>query len=472
MRLVTPVILSGGSGSRLWPLSRAGYPKQFLPLTSELTLIQETALRVADGRFTAPLVICNEEHRFIVAEQLRAQSCQPSGIILEPVGRNTAPAVAVAALHLLADQDDALMLVMPSDHVIADTDSFLAAVDRAIPAALQGALVTFGITPDRPETGFGYIKAAGPLSGQEGVHVVERFVEKPDRETAEKYIANGSYYWNSGIFLFSAQVYLDELTRTSPAIVTACEAAIKGSSRDLTFCRLDAEAFAASPSDSIDYAIMEKTSKAAVIPVDMGWNDLGAWSALWDVASKDADGNVVQGDVVLHDTTNAYVRAEHGLVAVAGLDNVVVVATDDAVLVAARDTVQDVKVLVDRLKTGGRTEHLLHTTVYRPWGNYRSIDQGDRFQVKRIVVRPGERLSLQMHHHRAEHWVVVSGTALVTHGEKTFLLTENQSTYIPAGDTHRLENPGKLPLHLIEVQSGSYLGEDDIVRFEDGYGRN
>jgi mannose-1-phosphate guanylyltransferase/mannose-6-phosphate isomerase len=469
---ITPVILSGGLGTRLWPLSRAGYPKQFLALASELTMIQETALRVADDRFAAPLVICNEEHRFIVAEQLRARACQPSEIILEPVGRNTAPAVAVAALRLLDGQDDALMLVMPSDHVIADTDGFLAAVDRAAAAASRGALVTFGITPNRPDTGYGYIKAAVPLPGHAGVHAVERFVEKPDLETAEGYLADGSYHWNSGIFLFSAKAYLEELERANPAIVAACRTAIDDSQRDLTFCRLDKSAFAASPSDSIDYAVMEKTQNAAVVPVDMGWNDLGAWSALWDVAVKDGHGNVAQGDVILQDTSNAYVRSEHGLVAVAGLDDVVVVTTDDAVLVAHRDKVQAVKTLVDRLKAEGRSEPVLHTTVHRPWGSYRGIDRGDRFQVKRIVVQPGERLSLQMHHHRAEHWIVVSGTALVTRGTDTFLLTENQSTYIPAGETHRLENPGKLPLHLIEVQSGGYLGEDDIVRFEDGYGRN
>ncbi len=434
-------------------------------------MIQETVLRVADSRFAAPLVVCNDEHRFIVAEQLRTQSCQPSEIILEPVGRNTAPAVAVAALRLLADQDDALMLVMPSDHVIADTASFLAAVDQAAAAAAQGALVTFGITPDRPETGYGYIKAAKLLPGHAGVYEVEKFVEKPELKTAEGYLADGNYHWNSGIFLFSAMSYLEELERANPAIIAACRKALNGSQRDLTFCRLDKEAFAASPSDSIDFAVMEKTQRAAVVPVEMGWNDLGAWSALWDVAPKDSKGNVAQGDVILHDTSNTYVRSEHRLVVVAGLENVVVVETDDAVLVMDRHKVQDVKQLVDRLKAEGRTEHSLHTTVHRPWGNYRGIDRGERFQVKRIVVQPGEQLSLQMHHHRAEHWIVVSGTALVTRGTKKFLLTEDQSTYIPAGETHRLENPGKLPLHLIEVQSGSYLGEDDIVRFEDGYGR-
>ena len=468
---ITPVILSGGAGSRLWPLSRASYPKQFLPLASELTMIQETALRVMGDRFTSPLVICNEEHRFIVAEQLRAQACQPTEIILEPVGRNTAPAIAIAALRLLMDREDALLLVMPSDHVITKTDCFLSAVDHAAAAATLGALVTFGVTPDRAETGYGYIKTAAALPGCEGAHVVAEFVEKPTPETAEGYLADGRYLWNSGIFLFSAKAYLDELARTNPTIIEACRKALSGGQSDQTFRRLDDAAFTACPSDSIDYAVMEKTQNAAVVPVDMGWNDLGAWSTLWDMAQKDSHGNVAQGDVILQDTTNAYVRADHGLVVVAGLDDAVVITTDDAVLVACRDKIQDVKTLVDRLKAEGRTEHLLHTTVHRPWGTYRGIDRGDRFQVKRIMVRPGEQLSLQMHHHRAEHWIVVSGTALVTRGTDTFLLTENQSTYIPAGETHRLENPGKLPLHLIEVQSGSYLGEDDIVRFEDGHGR-
>ena len=468
---ITPVILSGGTGSRLWPLSRAGYPKQFLPLAGDLTMIQQTALRVAGERFAPPLVICNEEHRFIVAEQLRAAACQPDDIFLEPVGRNTAPAVAIAALHLIAHQGDGLMLVMPSDHLIADTGAFLVAVERAAAAAARGALVTFGIAPHRPETGYGYVKAGTAWSGCGGVRAVERFVEKPDAATAAAYLADGAYHWNGGIFLFSASAYLDELERTRPAIVAACRAALAESRRDLTFCRLDAAAFAASPSDSIDYAIMETTTRAAVVPVEMGWSDLGAWSALWETAPKDAAGNVTQGDVILHGATDTYVRCDHGLAVVSGVENAVVVVTDDAVLVADRRTVQDIKTLVDRLKADGRTEHTQHTTVHRPWGSYRSIDHGERFQVKRLVVQPGERLSLQMHHHRAEHWIVVSGTARVTRGADTFLLTENQSTYIPAGETHRLENPGKLPLHLIEVQSGSYLGEDDIVRFEDRYDR-
>ncbi len=469
--VITPVILSGGSGSRLWPLSRAMYPKQFLPLASELTMIQETALRVAGERFAAPLVICNEEHRFIVAEQLRAQACRPSEIILEPVGRNTAPAVCVAALKLLTAGEDGLMLVMPSDHVIAAPERFLEAVAKAAGAASARALVTFGIKPARAETGYGYIKAGAKLDAHEGVNAVERFVEKPDQATAEAYLAEGSYLWNSGILLFSAAAYVAELERSNPAIVEACRKALSAAERDLTFCRLGKDAFAASPSDSIDYAVMEKTAKAAVVPVDMGWNDVGAWSALWDIGEKDANGNVVQGDAVLHDARNVYVRSDEQLVAVAGLENVLVVATDDAILVTDHAHAQDVKHIVDRLKAERRDEHALHTTVHRPWGSYRGVDRGSRFQVKRIVVKPGERLSLQMHHHRAEHWIVVEGTALVTRGEEQVFVYENQSVYIPMGTVHRLENPGKVPLHLIEVQSGGYLGEDDIVRLDDGYGR-
>ncbi|GAA4246883.1 mannose-1-phosphate guanylyltransferase/mannose-6-phosphate isomerase [Azospirillum formosense] len=469
--LVTPVILSGGSGSRLWPLSRAMHPKQFLPLAGDLTMIQETAQRVVAPRFAPPLIICNEEHRFLVAEQLRAKAIQPTEIILEPTGRNTAPAACVAALKLLEADGAPLMLVMPSDHVIAAPDRFLKAVETATAAARAGALVTFGITPDRAEAGYGYIKAGSPFRDGEGLRGVECFVEKPDRATAEAYLADDSYFWNSGIFLFSAAAYLAELERANPAMVEACRRALSGAERDLTFCRLAKDAFVASPSDSIDYAVMEKTARAAMVPVDMGWNDVGAWSALWDIGAKDANGNVVHGDVVLHDARNVYVRSEDHLVAVTGLENVVVVATDDAILVTDYSHVQDVRQVVERLKADGRSEHSLHTTVYRPWGSYRSVDRGNRFQVKRIVVNPSERLSLQMHHHRAEHWIVVEGTALVTRGEEQILLRENESVYIPLGTVHRLENPGRVPLHLIEVQSGSYLGEDDIVRLEDVYGR-
>ena len=472
--LIHPVILSGGSGSRLWPMSRAGYPKQFLALHGDdgTTMLQATAKRVQRGNFSNPLLVCNEEHRFILAEQLRQVDVKPDGIILEPVARNTAPAVAVAALTLGRTKTDALMLVMPSDHVILGEASFHKAVEAAAEAAAGGALVTFGITPTLPETGYGYIQRGQPWKGNvEGVYEVSRFVEKPDLKTAEQYLDSGDYAWNSGIFLFRADTYIDALERFQPVMLAAVRAALDNSQEDLNFCRLDESAFAASPSNSIDYAVMEHTDNAAVVPVDMGWSDLGAWSALWDIKEKDDQGNVATGDVLLHNTRNSYVHADHAMVAVSGLDDVIVVATDDAVLVVDRHNAQSVKDLVEQLKRDGRGEHHLHTTVHRPWGCYRGIDMGERHQVKRITVKPGEKLSLQMHYHRAEHWIVASGTALVTRGEKQFLLRENESTYIPMGETHRLENPGKVPLDIIEVQSGSYLGEDDIVRFEDGYGR-
>ena len=469
---ITPVILSGGSGSRLWPLSRSLYPKQFLPLAGQQTMIQETALRVCGEGFADPVVICNEEHRFIVAEQLRSASLRPADIILEPIGRNTAPAACIAALRILEGGEDGLMLVMPSDHVIKSPDRFLKAIGRAAEAAAAGALVTFGITPAQAETGYGYIKAGARFGAHDGVHAVERFVEKPDRATAEGYLADGSYLWNSGIFLFSAAAYVAELEAFNPAIVEACRRALADHRRDLTFLRVGAEAFSASPSDSIDYAVMERTRHAAVVPVDMGWSDVGAWSALWDIAAKDEDGNVTQGDVVLSGARNVYARSDDGLlVAVVGLEDVVVVATDDAVLVIDRERAQDVMHIVERLKAERRDEHALHTTVHRPWGSYRGVDRGERFQVKRITVKPGEKLSLQMHYHRAEHWIVVEGTALVTRGEEAVLVYENQSIHIPMGTVHRLENPGKVPLHLIEVQSGGYLGEDDIVRLDDSYAR-
>ena len=472
--LIHPVILSGGSGSRLWPMSRAGYPKQFLALHGDdgTTMLQATAKRVQRGNFSNPLLVCNEEHRFILAEQLRQVDVKPDGIILEPVARNTAPAVAVAALTLGRTKTDALMLVMPSDHVILDEASFHKAVEAAAEAAAGGALVTFGITPTLPETGYGYIQRGQTWKGDvEGVYEVSRFVEKPDLKTAEQYLDSGDYAWNSGIFLFRADTYIDALERFQPEMLAAVRAALDNSQEDLNFCRLDESAFAASPSNSIDYAVMEHTDNAAVVPVDMGWSDLGAWSALWDIKAKDEQGNVATGDVLLHNTRNSYVHADHAMVAVSGLDDVIVVATDDAVLVVDRHNAQSVKDLVEQLKRDGRGEHHLHTTVHRPWGCYRGIDMGERHQVKRITVNPGAKLSLQMHYHRAEHWIVASGTALVTRGEKQFLLRENESTYIPMGETHRLENPGKVPLDIIEVQSGSYLGEDDIVRFEDGYGR-
>jgi len=469
---IYPVILSGGAGTRLWPLSRAVLPKQLLPLVSDQTMLQETALRVGGWpELMAPLVVCGNEHRFLVAEQMREIGVTPLGILLEPAGRNTAPAVAAAAHYLMAIDPQAVMLVLPADHVIKNKEAFAAAVARAADTVREGALATFGVVPTGPETGYGYIHRGGAVAGADDCYQVDRFVEKPDRETAQAFVADGRYYWNSGMFLFRAERYLSELQQFKPEIAAASEAAVRLGYRDLDFCRLDEASFAACPSDSIDYAVMERTSHAVVVPADIGWSDVGSWSALWEVQQGDADGNVQRGDVYLDGVSNSLVRAESRIVAVVGVSDLVVVETPDAVLVAHKDQVQRVKQVVDHLKSKERTEHLHHTKVYRPWGYYEGIDAGDRFQVKRITVKPGEKLSLQMHHHRAEHWVVVSGTARVTCGEKISLLSENESTYIPIGMNHRLENPGKLPLHIIEVQSGSYLGEDDIVRFEDIYQR-
>lgn len=466
--MLKPVFLSGGVGSRLWPVSREAYPKQFLPLASEQSMLVDTLDRVDGLSDELPTVICNEAHRFIVAEQLRASG--GGNIILEPVGRNTAPAVAVAAMRALESDPDAVLLVLPADHLIQRPEAFREAVRTAEPLARSGRLVTFGVVPDRPETGYGYIRRDGTLD-QAGYAIAE-FVEKPDAETAQRYVDSGDYYWNSGMFLLGARAYLEELGNYAPEMIEACRAALAGAHRDLDFVRLDREAFEACPSDSVDYAVMEKTALGAVIPLDCGWSDVGAWSALWEVGQPDSDGNVVQGDVILDQCQGNYLRSESRLLAATGVSNLVVVETPDAVLVADRERVQDVKRLVAALNAASRDEAQVHARVYRPWGSYESLINGDRFQVKRIVVNPGQKLSLQKHHHRAEHWVVVSGTAEVTCEDKIFMLGEDQSTYIPLGHRHRLVNPGRIPLELIEVQSGSYLGEDDIVRFDDIYGRS
>ena len=466
MSQILPVILSGGSGTRLWPLSREAYPKQFLQLAGEHSMLQSTWLRVADVATQAPIVVANEAHRFVAAEQLQQVGTTPSAILLEPVGRNTAPAIAAAALEACRDGADPLLLVLPSDHLIRDVAHFHRAILDAADIAEQGKLVTFGIQPTAPETGYGYIKA---VVG-EGARAIERFVEKPDLATAQDYVASGEYYWNSGMFLFRASRYLQELERLQPQILAACRTSWEKARRDADFIRLEADAFKTSPSDSIDYAVMEKTADAAVVPLDAGWSDVGSWTALRDVSEQDANGNAHRGDVIAIDCHDTFAYGER-LIAMVGLDDVIVVETDDAVLVGKSDRMQEVKDVVARLKADGRSEATWHRKVYRPWGAYDSIDHGERFQVKRITVKPGGTLSLQMHHHRAEHWIVVSGTAEVTRGNEVLLLAENQSTYIPLGVTHRLRNPGKLPLELIEVQSGSYLGEDDIVRFEDTYGR-
>ena len=471
-----PVLLSGGSGTRLWPLSREAYPKQFLPLAGEETMLQATWSRVAPLADARPIVVAGEDHRFLVAEQLRQSGAPAPAIVLEPAGRNTAPAIAAAALQALQDAGggDPLLLVLPSDHVVRDADAFRAAVRAAMPAAEAGALVTFGIVPTAPETGFGYIQAAAGLAGTgraDAVRKVMRFVEKPDAATAQRYLAEGGYYWNSGMFLFRASRYLAELERFRPDILEGARAAFAAARRDGDFVRLDRDGFAATPAESIDYAVMERTDAAMVLPVDIGWNDVGSWSALWDVAERDADGNARHGDVIAVDSRNSYAYARR-LVALVGVDDVVVVETDDAVLVARKDRVQQVKEVVARLKAEQRSQAALHREVHRPWGSYDSVDAGARFQVKRIKVKPGAALSLQSHTRRAEHWIVVSGTARVTRNNDVFELHANQSTYIPIGAKHRLENPGTEVLELIEVQSGDYLGEDDIVRYEDVYGRS
>jgi mannose-1-phosphate guanylyltransferase/mannose-6-phosphate isomerase len=473
--MLIPVILSGGSGTRLWPLSRELYPKQLLPLVGKGTMLQETLARLSGvAEVGAPIVVCNEQHRFLVAEQLREVGFEAGTIILEPVGRNTAPAVAVAAMAAVTgdseskQKGDPILLVLPADHVIQNVKAFQAAVAIGLKAAAEGKLVTFGVVPNKPETGYGYIRRE---SGSGPTYAIAQFVEKPDLATATRYVESKEYFWNSGMFMFSAAKVLDEMRSLAPAIYDACAQAFTAAKRDLDFTRLPSKEFGACPSDSFDYAVMEKTHVGTVVPLDAGWSDVGSWSALHEAIPGDAQGNVSLGDVLTEDTSGCYLQSTSRLVATVGLKDHVVVETKDAVLVAPKDRVQDVKLLVNQLKKQKRYETSLHREVFRPWGSYDSIDAGDRFQVKRLMVKPGAVMSLQLHHHRAEHWIVVHGTARITRGEETFLLEENQSTYIPLGTRHRIENPGKIPLHIIEVQSGGYLGEDDIVRFEDRYGR-
>lgn len=469
--MVIPVILAGGSGTRLWPLSRELHPKQLIGLVDEHTMLQNTVLRLSGfEEMGRPIVICNENHRFMVAEQLRSIGVEPLSIILEPVGRNTAPALAAAAFKAQEVDEDPTLVVLPADHTILHPDKLYDAMRLGGGLAESGRLITFGIVPEAPETGYGYIRKGAPLNGGDAV-AIERFVEKPDLETAEAYVASGDYCWNSGMFMFGCSVVLGELERFAPAIVSCCREAVEKGTRDLDFFRLDCEAFSACPADSIDYAVMEKTDKGAMVSLSAGWNDVGSWDAIWQIGEKDENGNVVKGDVVTHDVSSSLLQGESRMIAAVGLQDMIVVETKDAVLVAPRDRGQDVKKIVSQLKANTRPEAQLHTVVYRPWGSYEGIDMADRFQVKRITVNPGAELSLQKHFHRAEHWVVVKGTAMVTRGDEKILLKEDESTYISLGTVHRLENPGKIPLELIEVQSGSYLGEDDIIRLEDNYGR-
>lgn len=468
---IFPVVLSGGSGTRLWPLSRALYPKQLQKLVSDQTMLQDTVLRLYGESETAPpIIVCNNDHRFAVADQLLQLRISPTSLLLEPVGRNTAPAVAAAAMLAAKRHPDAILVVLPADHAIADVAGFRAAMKRAVGAAQDGRFVTFGVKPTKPHTGYGYIECGDAVS--DGILALATFKEKPDAKTAATYLASGRHLWNSGIFVFRADRYLAELERLQPQVLSACSAAIASGRRDLDFLRLDEANFARSPSISIDYAVMEHVKGAVVIPIDIGWNDVGGWGALWEVGEKDAQDNVLSGDVIVKNSSGCYIRSERELVTVLGVKDLVIVETGDSLLVASRDSAEDVKDIVAELKLRGREEEQSHRRHHRPWGYYESIDDGDRFQVKHLMVKPGAQLSLQMHHHRAEHWVVVSGTGRITRGQDNMLLGPNESTYIPMGMTHRLENPGKLPLHIIEVQSGAYLGEDDIVRMDDVYNRS
>ncbi|SBS61216.1 mannose-1-phosphate guanylyltransferase/mannose-6-phosphate isomerase [Vibrio atlanticus] len=470
--MITPVIMAGGTGSRLWPLSRELYPKQFLSVTGDMSMLQQTVARLSNLEHSAPILICNEDHRFIAAEQMRLGGFEHGGIILEPVGRNTAPAIALAALQAINTAgvgDEPLLLVLAADHIIENELAFINSVEKALSFALNDKLVTFGIVPNAPETGYGYIKAGKQDSD---AFSVSEFVEKPDLVTAQSYLETNEYYWNSGMFIFKASRYLEELAKLEPEILEICKKAIAAPSQDVEFTRVDPAIFETCPDKSIDYAVMEKTDSAMVVPMDAGWSDVGSFSALWDVSEKDEHQNVIKGDVITVESTNNYIFAENKLVSTVGVDNLVVIETKDAILVADKDKVQDVKAIVNKLKEAGRTEQQIHREVYRPWGKYDAIDSGVRDQVKRITVQPGEKLSIQKHYHRSEHWIVVSGTASVLNGDKTIIVTENESTYIPLGTIHALENPGKIPLEMIEVQTGSYLGEDDIVRFEDRYGRS
>ena len=467
--MLFPVIMAGGSGTRLWPKSRSHYPKQFLSFFGNDTMLQETLKRLEGLEHQQPLIICNDQHRFIVAEQLRNIDYDNYSILLEPAGRNTAPAVALAAFEALSLDQDPILLVLAADHVIQDVTTFHDSIKTAIIEAEKGKLVTFGIIPTKPESGYGYIRKGDELNS--GVNAVLSFVEKPDIITAQKYVESGEYLWNSGMFLFKASTYLNELGKYCPDILSACDFAYKNASLDLDFLRINESDFMACPEQSIDYAVMEKTEHCVVVPMDANWNDIGSWTSLWEISSKDENGNVIRGDTITHNSRNNYISAENALISTIGVEDLIIVQTKDAVLIADKNQVQDIKKIVASLKSAGRNEHITHREVYRPWGKYDSIDEGERYQVKRITVKPGEGLSLQMHHHRAEHWIVVAGTAKVTLGEEVKLLGENESIYIPLGMTHCLENPGKIPLDLIEVRSGTYLEEDDVVRFKDRYGR-